>query len=175
MPMSCPVLVVLLATKGMEGRAKVATSAPHDMIVLMGSLDAVAFAILLHKGIFVVIDTSSATLFLGKLLSLPCLGVLEASSVRVNRFIPLTPVSRALTNSLWRVKAGLHTIAQVSVGAVVGASDAALWYWFSKAYFTSQVNKLSSRELTLVTSAVTGGYQSAQRSMSSFKEFLLPE
>ncbi|CAM9988236.1 unnamed protein product [Ascophyllum nodosum] len=45
----------------------------------------------------------------------------------------------ALTASLWRVKAGLHTLSQVSVGAIVGASDAVLWYWFCKVYFTPEV------------------------------------
>lgn len=44
------------------------------------------------------------------------------------------------TNSLWRVKAGFHTLPQVSVGAVVGALDAVLWYRFCDAYFTSQVS-----------------------------------
>ncbi|CAN0375140.1 unnamed protein product [Laminaria digitata] len=45
----------------------------------------------------------------------------------------------AVTASLWRVKAGFHTLPQVSVGAVVGALDAALWYNFCRGGLTSQV------------------------------------
>lgn len=44
-----------------------------------------------------------------------------------------------LPTSLWRVKAGFHTLPQVSVGAVVGALDAALWYRFCRGGLTSQV------------------------------------
>jgi len=42
------------------------------------------------------------------------------------------------TLSLWRVKAGLHTLPQVSVGAAVGAVDAVCWYRFCQVYFSAQ-------------------------------------
>ncbi|CAM9626698.1 unnamed protein product, partial [Pylaiella littoralis] len=44
----------------------------------------------------------------------------------------------AFSASLWRVKAGFHTLPQVSVGAAVGAVDAVLWYHFCQAYLSSQ-------------------------------------
>lgn len=88
----------------------------------------------------------------------------------MNRSIPLTLVSRPLTNSLWRVKAGLHTIAQVSVGAVVGASDAALWYWFCKAYFTTQVERVAHFSNGNGNDYSHRGMpKRTQRSLSSFK------
>lgn len=40
--------------------------------------------------------------------------------------------------SLWRVKAGFHTLPQVSVGAAVGTVDAVLWYRFCQKHFSSQ-------------------------------------
>lgn len=40
--------------------------------------------------------------------------------------------------SLWRVKAGFHTLPQVSVGAAVGAVDAVCWYHFCQVYFSVQ-------------------------------------
>ncbi|CAM9407520.1 unnamed protein product [Hapterophycus canaliculatus] len=45
----------------------------------------------------------------------------------------------AVTASLWRVKAGFHTLSQVFVGAAVGTVDAVLWYRFCQAHFLSQV------------------------------------
>ncbi|CAM9400702.1 unnamed protein product [Ectocarpus fasciculatus] len=45
----------------------------------------------------------------------------------------------ALTASLWRVKAGFHTLPQVAVGAAVGAVDAVLWYHLCHPYLLSQV------------------------------------
>eukprot|EP00752_Nemacystus_decipiens_P003209 g2970.t1 len=45
----------------------------------------------------------------------------------------------AVTASLWRVKAGFHTLPQVSVGAAVGTVDAVLWYRFCQVYFSSRV------------------------------------
>ncbi|CAM9617864.1 unnamed protein product [Scytosiphon promiscuus] len=44
----------------------------------------------------------------------------------------------AVTASLWRVKAGFHTLPQVCVGAVVGTADAFLWYRFCQAFLLSQ-------------------------------------
>ncbi|CBJ30239.1 conserved unknown protein [Ectocarpus siliculosus] len=44
----------------------------------------------------------------------------------------------ALTASLWRVKAGFHTLPQVAVGAAVGAVDAVLWYHLCHPYLLSQ-------------------------------------
>ncbi|CAM9554116.1 unnamed protein product [Ectocarpus sp. 13 AM-2016] len=44
----------------------------------------------------------------------------------------------ALTASLWRVKAGFHTLPQVAVGAAVGAVDAVLWYHLCHPYLMSQ-------------------------------------
>lgn len=52
---------------------------------------------------------------------------------------PLSPIFVRWYSSLWRVKAGFHTLPQVLVGAVVGALDAALWYYFARVYFTQQV------------------------------------
>lgn len=48
----------------------------------------------------------------------------------------------AITASLWRVKAGFHTLPQVSVGAVVGALDATLWYYCARVYFMQQVEEV---------------------------------
>jgi len=49
-----------------------------------------------------------------------------------------SPHPRTFAVSLWRVKAGFHTLPQVSVGAVVGAVDAVCWYHFCQVYFSAQ-------------------------------------
>lgn len=60
--------------------------------------------------------------------------------------------------SLWRVKAGFHTLPQVFVGAAVGTVDAVLWYRFCQAYFLSQV-RLASAIVSAVRRQVDGKYR----------------
>ncbi|CAM9183326.1 unnamed protein product [Discosporangium mesarthrocarpum] len=48
----------------------------------------------------------------------------------------------AVTASLWRVKAGLHSLPQIGVGAAVGAADAALWYTIFRRGVVQQVEAL---------------------------------
>lgn len=50
----------------------------------------------------------------------------------------------SVPSSLWRVKAGFHTLPQVSVGAAVGTVDAVLWYHFCQVYFSSRVRLIVS-------------------------------
>lgn len=57
--------------------------------------------------------------------------------------VVIVDTSSDLNSSLWRVKAGFHTLPQVAVGAAVGAVDAVLWYHLCHPFLLSQARLLS--------------------------------
>lgn len=47
--------------------------------------------------------------------------------------------SYAIIAARWRVGAGLHTVPQITVGALVGTANAALWFYGARGFVSGQI------------------------------------